>query len=534
MTKLLQIASTLLLLLMLWACGTTPEDLPYSLNQIAPSEINHHLIVVANYESGIRARAFRGAVPPRTRVTLEVLGYAFTQTADDHGRFDIQLRDVPQNKTLKANFTFSTLDSENQITYRVRDVESALDAIPGVPIATGQNPVRVQTVSKSDGFFAMVATSGDAELQTFSLSDEGTLAGAPSSLRFPVDERNGGANPSDLVYAVFPELALVSLWGQHRVAVVSPWSGEIISYAEARDARGKRPIFPLEHLAILRRPVDALNNGSPTRIVGATVPRNPQALYVHENFLLVSYGNWLQFAEGSGKKAKLGPGLVALYQIENGDLRYVDTTRINCQNPGAIRVDEQLRPWIFCAGIYEYGDDKNLHLATSGALIQLKALHTDQKLEEERVIELKDFSPATPAFINGRFYVGSNMSNEILIIDQDAKSASRALVHAVPDAAQDSGLLSEAVSAYDAWVWITDFNADRIIVVDTETNEINPWPFSHGIPLKRNPSKISNGPIALALREGKPGVDYQGSNAFVALNLSSQMLPINLMHLMGP
>ncbi len=79
--------------------------------------------------------------------------------------------------------------------------------------------------------------------------------------------------------------------------------------------------------------------------------------------------------------------------------------------------------------------------------------------------------------------------------------------------------------------FITLFNSDQIAVIDTANDEISPFPFSFFFPAgirADNPnSDLFDGVQFLSIRQGTPGVDFQGADVFYTTSISSQLGSVN-------
>jgi len=91
-----------------------------------------------------------------------------------------------------------------------------------------------------------------------------------------------------------------------------------------------------------------------------------------------------------------------------------------------------------------------------------------------------------------------------------------------------SGLNSTAdVAIRGNQLFTTLFNTDQIAVLDTDTDEVNPFPyiapFPAGIRAFDPDSDLFDGVQSLAIRPGTPGVDYEGADIYYITGISEQM-----------
>ena len=78
----------------------------------------------------------------------------------------------------------------------------------------------------------------------------------------------------------------------------------------------------------------------------------------------------------------------------------------------------------------------------------------------------------------------------------------------------------------------------QIAVIDTANDEISPFPFSFFFPAgirADNPnSDLFDGVQFLAIRPGKPGVDFEGADIFYTTGISSKLGSVNTALVLPP
>ncbi len=83
------------------------------------------------------------------------------------------------------------------------------------------------------------------------------------------------------------------------------------------------------------------------------------------------------------------------------------------------------------------------------------------------------------------------------------------------------------VAIRDNLLFTTLFSTDQIAVVDTDTDELNPFPyiapFPAGIRAFNPDSDLFDGVQSLAIRPGEPGVDFTGPDIFFITGISEQL-----------
>ncbi|MEM7008168.1 MAG: hypothetical protein AAF462_03455 [Thermodesulfobacteriota bacterium] len=91
-----------------------------------------------------------------------------------------------------------------------------------------------------------------------------------------------------------------------------------------------------------------------------------------------------------------------------------------------------------------------------------------------------------------------------------------------------SGLNNTAdIAIKDGLLFTTLFNTDQIAVLDTDTDQVNPFPyispFPAGIRGDDPNSDLFDGVQSLAIRPGEPGVDFSGADIYFITGISQQL-----------
>ncbi len=91
----------------------------------------------------------------------------------------------------------------------------------------------------------------------------------------------------------------------------------------------------------------------------------------------------------------------------------------------------------------------------------------------------------------------------------------------------DSLNLTADVAIRGNLLFTTLFDTDQIAVVDTDTDEVSPFPyiapFPAGIRAFDPGSDLFDGVQSLAIRPGVPGVDFDGPDIFFITGISQQL-----------
>lgn len=132
---------------------------------------------------------------------------------------------------------------------------------------------------------------------------------------------------------------------------------------------------------------------------------------------------------------------------------------------------------------------------------------------------------ATPG---GRFaYTGLGLVGALLKVDLISGEVIRGTDDPIVITDLDSLNLTADVAVRDDLLFTTLFLTDQIAVVDTDTDEVNPFPyiapFPAGIRAFDPGSNLFDGVQSLAIRPGEPGVSFSGPDIFYITGISEQL-----------
>lgn len=132
---------------------------------------------------------------------------------------------------------------------------------------------------------------------------------------------------------------------------------------------------------------------------------------------------------------------------------------------------------------------------------------------------------ATP---DGRFgYTGLGLVGALLKIDLQSGEVINGTDDPIVITNLDSLNLTADVAIRDDLLFTTLFLTDQIAVVDTDADEVNPFPyiapFPAGIRAFDPDSDLFDGVQSLAIRPGEPGVDFTGPDIFFITGISEQL-----------
>ncbi len=132
---------------------------------------------------------------------------------------------------------------------------------------------------------------------------------------------------------------------------------------------------------------------------------------------------------------------------------------------------------------------------------------------------------ATP---DGRFgYTGLGLVGALLKIDLQTGEAIRGTDDPIVLTNLDSLNLTADIAIREDLLFATLFGTDQIAVVDTDGDEVNPFPyiapFPAGIRAFDPDSDLFDGVQSLAIRPGEPGVNFTGPDIFFITGISRQL-----------
>lgn len=288
------------------------------------------------------------------------------------------------------------------------------------PQSTGATPNDLALLERDGEVYALVVSSGDAELEIFNLTQ-------PSQARvilFPPDEHNVGAIPWSVALSTELDRAVVSLLAQNKLAVVDPWNARVTSMVAA-EKNGSLVQIPINLKQPLRKEVDALNTGYLESKPQNMVLKSPQGMVFSGKFLVSTFANHLEHAgKLETEAATYGPGVAALFQAREDTLTYVSHVELPFQNPSAAAIDEDGTVWISCTGLFGIRDG-HWQSVTPGGLVQLSVDKTNTPaLKIQRKIDLDLFGGDKAVFTKKYIIVPSQNAAALWIGERSATTLS--------------------------------------------------------------------------------------------------------------
>jgi hypothetical protein len=488
------------------ACGpgpTTPvcPDVPPA----ATALLDPARLLAFDDGEGMRVDGRAGAVSAGATVTLG----GVSGTADEAGAFSLE------GAALEGIFEVSHADATTTLPLTARSVDDALACTVGMPIETGTLPNDLVMVTCDGASHVAVVLSAEGAIDVFDAT------GARRDMRptFPV-KGGAGAEPFSLTLVDDGPRAVVTLFGQHALALVDLCAGVVLDTAEVRDDAGVLTRLTLDESITLALPVDADLDGTDETVVTRYAPRHPQGVAVIGERAFVTFTNHLEPATPTADQV-LAPGTLARFRVD-GDELVPDGHLVltDAKNPQAV-VTTPLGLLVSLSGSFARGSATAV--ADDGALLFVDA---DSLIATHR-IDVGPFAPARPAYASGRIVVGSLLRSTILVIAPDAASSDEGRTLTVPGDATES--LFDAAPIGDDLVLVTSFTRDRLHIVDVRDESVSAWPFEDGVPLVE-PSGLFRGALALDVTRGAPG----RATGVVLLGLSSEVVWLNFSGVFGP
>jgi hypothetical protein len=451
-------------------------------------------IVASPSEGGVRVRGFSGSATAGAAIVVTAGGAAAQTTADAQGRFDLEISADAENVDLAIDGRHA-LFAASDLAAREACAESET-----APVGTVPNDVAIGTCG------ALVVSSADARVDPVHVR---TTAADPSGAAFyPPGADRVGTTPWSVALFDDGTRAAVTLFGTHQVSLFDDCTGAIASTV--------RPdvVVDVDPPRDLRAPIDADGDGTPESHVTRMQLRAPEGVAVVGERVLVGFTNALELAEGPGRPGSFGPPVLAAFDVVDGVLAFAAQVTLPFDNPQAIVLDEQGRPWVSCSGILEDDADGIVRAATPGGIVRVDPT----TLAVQASIPFGDFAPGTPAVCGDRVAVGS------LVRPLVGFAAAGQDIVRTPVEGDLIDSLFEAAPMGGGLAMITQFSTDQLHVVDVVTGELHPFPFT---------TPIGVGPGGPGKR-GAQSVAARGLDAVVVLGLSAELQPLDLRQVLGP
>lgn len=472
-------------------------------------------IAVGQQGSEVRARGFDQALPLGTSVDILVDGSSVaTAEADDRGRFDVTFS---ADNSVELVVTGGELEQEERLVFAVHDMQQSRETAVNQRLAqTGAVPNHIAMAPglAADGDAALlIVSSGDNLVDNISMTTGTRLF--PAVLLPERAGPTGSLTAQPFAVQPFGSAAAVSCPGQLGVSVFDISNGTILYDHMERQAR------PLPQAFTPVAPVDGNGDGSPETPITSLLPRTQEGLAVVGDKLFVCAANFFT----NGPPVVYGPGMVLVYQMGNS-LAPANPAALytTFQNPQTLAVGNGQ---LIVAQTGVLSMDGGWHAQTEGGL----DIYDLANLSHVRSINLghTGVGPIAVSPDGTTAYVGSQLEAVVFAVDLESGDSQRIELF-------ESGSVQSVFSLQMhpmGLLFATSFNSDQVYIVDTASNKVGPWPFDTAFRVGEGGMAFA-GAHALALRNGRNGVDYQGPDFAVLMSLAARVAAIDTRWMMGP
>lgn len=449
----------------------------------------------------IKVGGTKGAAPRGSTVQVTDLNTQATQTTTvaADGSFDPTF-------TGNTSDMFEVVVSENgnTITDTTIGVTVISQAVKRNLAQLGSFPTQIEI----HGNRAYVVNGGSDNVQVFDLNQDPPKQVGPIVLP-------PGSDPNAIAFLNDTE------------AYVSNLTGQSVALVNVQTEQCELLIVRSDHV-----PSDA-------SVCQKTVDTNsfedPSGIAIVNDKVYVTNSNLDQFFQPAGK------GFVTVIDTKTNQ---INTIQLSAENAQGITVVGN-RVYAVSGGSSSF--DTNSHLTTpisNGAVGVIDS--TTDKIVANIPIPLNSALPLV-GFPNkleptpdGKFgYIGSGTAGVLFKVDLESNTLVRGTDNPIiVTSAQVQDATFDVEIRDDGLGFIAVFNTDRIVVFDTATDMINPFPFIAPFPAGQkadNPSsQFFEGIQDIAIRPGKPGTDFQGADIFFITGISEELGSINTVLVLPP
>jgi hypothetical protein len=377
---------------------------PETFKILPKGPVNHQLVVLAKVDDGIRVRGFSKSTPPKTIITCTIGQDSQEVTSESDGSFDIKVKS--QNPAKYAELVFIAPDNQPQVLgYEVKDLSRVLQEITREVFRPGPE---ISGIS-FDNNQALILYSIASSVNFFDIGEDWKLKDRSSHILINKEAQTLGAS----YISNNKNYAIIALYKSNELALLD-LSEKKISKSKLKDKTGKLYSFINNPALNLNIPVDA-GFGLKNKIDKSLALSPESIIAVDDNRFLVSFSNYYQFADQKNPSV-LGPGLLALVSIKNDQIITEDIKELKYKNPMYLLANGD-DFWVVCTGPWHIGNTYESHGA---GLIKVNLSADKNSLIISHEINLKDFSPTAPSFIDQKIIVPHIGHNEIAVIDQKA------------------------------------------------------------------------------------------------------------------
>lgn len=372
--------------------------------------IDHHLIVVAKVNDGIKAKGFSSSTPKNTSIMCTVGEKSGSAVSNADGSFELTIND------LEAKFVDLIFNVDNKdyvVGYEVKDLSERLGQIAHSPFSIGKEIDFLSFIDKK----ALILSSNAASISIVDISDQWILSDKIKSsvLLNPDGKTNIGAR----MVEALGDKALVSFSLTHEISLIDTKNNEVLSKTRLKDASGALFTFKNPVTLTVKDAIDADGSGPKTSI-STSFAHSPEAIFaIDDQYFLATFSNYYQFLDNDNDSV-VGPGIVALMSIKGGELITHQIELLTYKNPMYFFADDQ-DIWITCAGAW-HKQSSGIYQSHDAGITKIKLSADKNSFTVGHNISLGDFSPAEPVVVKNKIIIPHSQFNDIAVIDSNASN----------------------------------------------------------------------------------------------------------------
>lgn len=505
-------------------------DKDTSFKTLPEGPINHHLIVLAKQNDKVVARGFSAATPPNTEVYCEVGKTSRKVNSNADGSFFFELTGV-DTELAAGEFTFSVGGKIFQQGYQIKDLPQCLKKITKEAFKSDRE-VSAISFLKDD---VAILSSAASVVRMFGIDNYFRPTENPTSSVLLNKDAKTPAYPS-MVQSVGNHL-VVSLSEIHELALIDPKVDAIAARARVEDDQGKLFRFTIAPPLQVKNALDADESGTATTTISQSSARNPEAIIaLDDTHFLASFANYYQYEDDSqGQKSVVGPGVIALFAIENGTLKTKAREVLDFKNPRYFVAKDAEHVWVVAQGAWSNIGKANVTSSDAG-LVRLKIATDKSGFSVEHRIPLNDFTPTIPVLYGGKIILPRYDKSELAIIDENATSVTDA-DKKKPKFHRDFGFTFAALW-HDDIVFLGD-KLGTVVAYSVKDGDF-PFPFVEPIIIDKNlDERIGLRSQMLYFRHTALKKDIKvhapiGFNAWLVSDTHQKIYPMDFLEVFGP
>ncbi len=504
--------------LLFWGCPSQEE--PQTQPALLPkNKIQYHLIAAGEFDGQVRVRGFKNSTPSQTSIEINYNDKSYDIQSDETGQFDFIIDSpfIPNNDIV---LSFELDDRSWDQTYQIRAEQEHQEQVTKQTTVTGQIPNDLFVASNK----IWVLSSADSLLQEFTTDSTTEEITSERNVYFPIDDQNRGGNPYQFAIHSNQNIAAVSLFTQHTIAIVDLERMTLID----RISLAELPLIELDEPLFLSAPQDANNDGTTETEVSTIYPHHPQALIWQEDTLWVGATNFLEFSS-NGLPPTVAPGTLLQFSWLNDKLTYQEQWQLKGKNPQDLLLTDTGLV-ILTTGTALLKEDGSWQQLSPAALWELPHENTSVL---NSLFEFNSFTPAHMNLVENNYVFGNTQKAQLGILNTQNERLE--LETLTLDENEQTDSIFSTLSLGGGLLAIAQYNKDQIWFYDMQAKEMNPWPFRNPLTISAQLSdSIFKGLLKLAKPPGQPLVEHHGFIMYALTGLSSELIPIDLGEILGP